>query len=413
MTETLRIKHFGPLLDVILDLKQTLVFIGPQSSGKSTIAKLIAIFRNPSFLISIDNSLSENITHTQNYYTTFFQNYNILNFFQHDTYLNYDSKYYNIVYQADQFKLSYKLADSQQTKVDEVKMELQKLDIPFVILPLQTSYVEVLSTLKQLFGEHRESFHYPVGNTSTATYIPAERLFITTSSGTLFSLINNNVPIAKNILEFGAQFEQARSKLNRFHVDFLNVMYKYQHHQDTVQLKSGKFIKLIESASGLQAVIPLLMVIENNYQEKTGRLFVVEEPELNLYPLVQRDLIHFLVARGTFTRTVGKNEKANELVITTHSPYILAALNNCLLAYRAAILRPDQMETLNDIIPTSSWLDPSKFNAYYVEEGHVENIFNRDTGAILDSKLEEATNVLRGEFKQLMNLSQMAPSPMD
>ncbi|MDZ7934261.1 MAG: AAA family ATPase [Emticicia sp.] len=44
MAEKLIVKNFGPIRDAELDIKKTTVLIGPQGSGKSTIAKLAAIF---------------------------------------------------------------------------------------------------------------------------------------------------------------------------------------------------------------------------------------------------------------------------------------------------------------------------------------------------------------------------------
>ena len=57
----------------------------------------------------------------------------------------------------------------------------------------------------------------------------------------------------------------------------------------------------------------------------THTQFVVEEPEQNLFPNTQCDLMYHLL-------NCLNHGKAHRAVITTHSPYILYALNNCLLA---------------------------------------------------------------------------------
>ncbi len=46
--EKIIIKNFGPIKDIELEIKDINVFIGSTSSGKSTVAKLIAIFRENS-----------------------------------------------------------------------------------------------------------------------------------------------------------------------------------------------------------------------------------------------------------------------------------------------------------------------------------------------------------------------------
>ena len=42
--QRIEVKNFGPLKDITLDIKDYMVFIGPQASGKSTLAKLIYFF---------------------------------------------------------------------------------------------------------------------------------------------------------------------------------------------------------------------------------------------------------------------------------------------------------------------------------------------------------------------------------
>ena len=53
--------------------------------------------------------------------------------------------------------------------------------------------------------------------------------------------------------------------------------------------------------------------------------FIVEEPEQNLYPSTQRDLLNFIVANCN-------GNKNHSLTITTHSPYVINQLNLLLKA---------------------------------------------------------------------------------
>ena len=46
MNEQLVVKNFGPIKDATVDFKRVTVFIGPTGGGKSTLAKLAAIFRD-------------------------------------------------------------------------------------------------------------------------------------------------------------------------------------------------------------------------------------------------------------------------------------------------------------------------------------------------------------------------------
>jgi len=366
--EKLVIRNFGAIHEIELELKQTTVFIGPQSSGKSTIAKLIDIFRNPLFLLLFDD-LSQQEISTKNY-LSFFEHHNLQNFFNEQTKLEYSCDEYRFSYAAGEFKLIFlqEEPENQNLKLLRV-MDLKQ---PRIIQPL---------------------------------YIPAERSFISMASGAFLSLINNDVPIPKNILEFGAAFERARRQFQQLPIDFLNVVYQYENNQDRVLLDSEKSIKLTESASGLQTAIPLIAVIEANY-DGVPRTFVIEEPELNLFPETQRDLVYYLIAKATF---IHENQEGNELVITTHSPYILAAINLCLFAQRVAQKRPDKIKEIQVIVPQFSWLNPNQFCAYYVGEGTAKTIFNPKTGMISESILDEASEMIGSDFDELMEIYQKNP----
>ena len=40
------VKNFGPLKDIEIEVREMVVFIGAQASGKSTLAKLLSIFED-------------------------------------------------------------------------------------------------------------------------------------------------------------------------------------------------------------------------------------------------------------------------------------------------------------------------------------------------------------------------------
>ena len=153
----------------------------------------------------------------------------------------------------------------------------------------------------------------------------------------------------------------------------LGIAYYYSSKTDSdFVVVDGQKLRLSQSSSGFQSVVPLMALLsylssaiyeenkpfspEENERmkdilshvssEATGDMehklidrikgflqgklyshtqFIVEEPEQNLFPNTQCDLMYHLLN----CLNHGKNHRA---VITTHSPYILYALNNCLLA---------------------------------------------------------------------------------
>ena len=73
-----------------------------------------------------------------------------------------------------------------------------------------------------------------------------------------------------------------------------------------------------QASSGMQSIIPMWTVFCDSLYG-FGRYIIIEEPELNLFPTLQVMLISKMVERL-------KTAIAN-LVVTTHSPYLVKQLN--------------------------------------------------------------------------------------
>jgi predicted ATPase len=89
--------------------------------------------------------------------------------------------------------------------------------------------------------------------------------------------------------------------------------------------------------------------------------FVVEEPELNLFPTTQRNLLNFLVA------CCNKRRK-HSLTITTHSPYIINQLNLLLKAY-------DKDKKIDN-----ASINFDELNVYIVQNGTIQDLKIKNEG---------------------------------
>lgn len=413
MSEKLIIRNFGPIKDVALDLKRIMIFIGPQASGKSTIAKLLAIFNNPGFLQSIDKS-SFNDAKRDLFdpldYLSLFKEYHLQSFFKEDSFLSYQLKNHQIEYSDRKFKLTIdesfaekihnsrisllrKLNESKngiRTNVIEEKEDGISIEIGFTDKELEV--------IRKIISDKFLDYAMILKKT---VYIPAERFFISLASGLFMNLITNNVPIAKNILNFGADFEKARNEVSEVDIQFLKAKYKYTDNQDKIILNDGLSMPLLESSSGFQALVPLMVVV--NWEKNNSKnQFLIEEPELNLFPETQKNLINYLVSSCSIKRD--NLEIKSDLFITTHSPYVLTSINNLLFAYRVSKKYPGKLEEVAKVIPQDSWLNPEDFNAYFIKDGMVRNIFNEKVGMISENELDNASEEINNEFGLLMEI---------
>jgi hypothetical protein len=90
--------------------------------------------------------------------------------------------------------------------------------------------------------------------------------------------------------------------------------------------------------------------------------------------------------------------------MTTHSPYVLSALNNLIFAYKVANEVPERAEEVAQIIPREQWLNPEDFAAYYVADGGIRSIVNPKTGLISENELDSVSEDIGGEFDELMSI---------
>ena len=158
---------------------------------------------------------------------------------------------------------------------------------------------------------------------------------------------------------------------------------------------------LLETASGIQSVTPLLVLLEHlSRNTEQAQSFIIEEPELNLYPTAQQGLLNWLVEKCT--------QGENDLTITTHSPYILSSCNLLLEAYKVAQLRPDLEDEIAAIVPKACWLNPNEFAAYYVADGTVKPITDERTHLIGGNELDAVSGDISDSFRKLLRLKKQA-----
>ena len=122
--------------------------------------------------------------------------------------------------------------------------------------------------------------------------------------------------------------------------------------------------------------------------------FILEEPEQNLYPNTQVELIKDIVkeCNGNHPSTV---------LITTHSPYVLTAINNLIYAAKVGKNNPHAVE---QIISSTMWLSEEMVSAYRVANGTVEIIMDDEIREIMAEQIDEVSLVLNDQYERLSEI---------
>ena len=121
---------------------------------------------------------------------------------------------------------------------------------------------------------------------------------------------------------------------------------------------------------------------------KKAFINIVEEPEQNLFPISQMQMIKCLVSFC--------NQNAdNKLIISTHSPYVLATINNLILASKVGVVFPDKICSKVD---KQFWLNYDDVFAGIVREGTVEQIIDTEFEMIQMEQIDSVSREINEEF---------------
>jgi hypothetical protein len=238
--------------------------------------------------------------------------------------------------------------------------------------------------------------------TSRPTYFSSNRSIVPAMEYSWAGFLRDDIGLPKEILSFANKFSLSRKNITELDVPFLKIKYLHLNGQDFIKIpESESLFRFHEIASGVQSTVPLLVLIEQLINDTESiQNFIIEEPELNLYPTAQQGLLNWLVEKCT------KGE--NDLTITTHSPYLLAHFNTLLFAHQVAQNHPERANEIAKIVPRESWIDPKEFAAYHVEgqkENGVRSIVNSETGLISYNGLDAIASAEATEFEKLLDIN--------
>jgi predicted ATPase len=432
MQSRLIVKNFGPIKFVDLDLRNVNVFIGPQASGKSALAKLFTIFKAPRKFLKNGNAEAN-----LKAFKDVLEEYNIQSFLKEDSEIEFKSELHELVYKnaaltyTEKFSNTIKHIEVLNTNFENNFELIQKeflalcdhfeyfrssleniLEVSSVFAKSVKDYPEFqnITQTQMLQAVDCLKTMESVLNENNTTYIPAERNIINIIKNATFNLIKNNVPIPLHILSFGAELE--KSKIKEIDLSFLNekLTYKSVDGEDRIFINSDTSIKLAEAASGIQSVVPILLAILSRKNTlPPWRSFVIEEPEMNLFPNAQYELIKKLELHREYPCI----EKGGTIhTYTTHSPYILSAFNILLYSSKVRNLygihseeqSDEKIALLESIVPRNANIEPAFFSAYEIKNGESKSIFNKENGLITDNYIDEATDNMNDDFDALMDL---------
>ena len=159
-----------------------------------------------------------------------------------------------------------------------------------------------------------------------------------------------------------------------------------------------QYVKINFASSGQQEVLWILNLIF--YYALTGEpvSFIIEEPESNLFPETQKKMaeyISLLIALG------------DECWMTTHSPYILGALNNLIYAGTLDKKGLPAVDVLQaNGLDKAHMLYVEHVQAYYLDHGLLDNAIDPYTKQIRNELIDQASDDINALYDHLDELEE-------
>lgn len=430
--ESIEINGFLTIDHAHFEIKKINILIGAQAQGKSVIAKLVYFFKkcfSEAFYQSIQKFATKRELDNQclTQFENIFPRY------------SWENQEFSVVYQNGDVEVSIirtkvgnkytlkfhygkELADFHKRLKNSYKLSLKQFDDEiepkYEIKLLKKKEANFHDTISEKINESAFSDMF-----KESVFIPAGRSFFATLQKTPFSFLANDIDIDPFIKEFGYRYEQSKRFhqlhqtnlfrhdktvdattriVDNFIADIIVGEYLDAEEQDWI-LNNGKRTNLANASSGQQESLPMLLILKSSFLYGTKTTLFIEEPEAHLFPTTQKQIISLI---ATIYNTFG-----DTFFITTHSPYILTAINNLVVgqdAYDKAHGDAEKLARLEKVLPKNELIRLEDVSAYTLNKGKLETIIdfeNRLIGAnLLDAVSDEfeaafgvATDILYGD----------------
>lgn len=425
--QKISIKNFGPIKEFESEVKNINLFIGPQASGKSTISKSIFIFKSlknklMSFILDVtDEQLEHPINEFSKYLGRWFAECFSKTWRMRPFELTY---HYSAEKQVDFYlkdgkvvhvKFNQKILDELNLIFAEVRDlnrnfssdRYTRLDIILERESRKRSNLKIIEArINELFEEQRNSVFIPAGRSLLSTLaeqIQNIKLEVDNLDFFMKSFVELITYLKPSFQDNLFQLIEDKQSLEGDHFDFERVElavkiielilkgeYRFDTNVEKIYYNTEEFIKLNYASSGQQESVWILLLIFKYILDQINVFLVIEEPEAHLYPEAQKNMVELIALLA--------NIPGNQVIVTTHSPYILTAFNNLLYANKVG----SENQEVNQIVDSKIWVDSAKTTAYLISDGGCESIFDAETQLIKAEKIDSASEIIDEEFEQIL-----------
>ncbi len=423
MKNKIEISNVGPIKHVSITLNTTNVFMGSQSSGKSTISKII------SFCSWVEKNVATNQS-LDNYYTdrTFFIDrletfHKMKGFFNNKSKIKYESNVIKLEYSSKDFKINWvdqyaykrsKISYIPSERSMVILPEIEKVEFPpnylksflFDWFDARKQYSKEKSlTLLNLGFDYYYSENAKENHIKSIEKNNRHDILLSNASSGLQSatpMIAMVDYLTNYIYDENQNSSYVMDEIKmKVGIDLLNNLilkpyfkqiYKNDEEKKTQIEEINK--KLLEKDVTVTNLFNHFISVRQNLFSTHSSNLIIEEPEQNLFPETQKSLIYYLLNKCS------DENHQHQMTLTTHSPYVLYAINNCIMAHVVKDKINDNDNAKLKCITSS--IDPKEISIYQIENGELNSIQEKN-GLIGKNYFDDKMKELMDDFYVMLN----------
>ncbi len=420
----LKIRNFGPIKDGyggnngFMSFSKYVFFCGPQATGKSCVAKLFSTFSwlekalvrgeykieyvtgEETCVVTHDNKVvvsdDKVVTYSLNRFVhQFCAFHQMQNYFRPETELHYKGTAFEMHYvdgalnvraldNLDYLRPQIIYVPAERNLLAVLENAENVKDLPQSLSSLLSVYGKAC---KSLTGEVQlpiNGYRFYYDNAGKTAYVTDE-----TSSVRIAEASSGLQSLSPMYITLHYLSQQIMLSAETIHQKQSNREKEIVENRIAELLKDDTLTPMLR-----QMLIKQASDVTNKYL-----LSVVEEPEQNQYPKSQRDVLFKLLALHK-----GEND---QLVITTHSPYIINNIALTIKAYNISKQCNAAMAELDKVVPNDSMVDGSKVIIYQVnEDGTISMLPKYDEMPSDDNMLNNMLEESNEQFNQLLDIEE-------
>ena len=419
------IKNVGPITKTAkIAFSRFCILIGPQSNGKSTIAKVMStcMWIEKEACTSLSTDIIDSGASFRKLIEDFHRIHGYIN--PESSYISYQSDYISITYDKDDFllsfkdnkayhrlKISYMPSDRNVvTMKDLEKREMESTNFRSFLFDWldankrfsKEKMVSILNLdMKYYFDSSSENRRDRIVHENGVSY----DISLYDASSGMQSVVPLTVLMHYLLTDYfdnydkEISFEQREKNIELSWKIVKEVLLKYYPdavNEDNYRSYFNDNIKKKQDQEDAEAT-KIMFEMRSFYDQLTkpnSISFILEEPEQNLYPSTQVELLKDIVkaCNGVHPSTA---------LITTHSPYTLTIINNLIYASKVGEVNS---EAVSKVIPKDMWLSADDVSAYHVANGTATNIIDEDIQEIKAELIDEVSQSINEQYELLSNI---------